>query len=142
MKKIIYVILITLLCHNCLAFGQKKGIQMIQIEYIDFTTLTDSKISCDNFELAGDYKKITITNRKKINSFENKLFCGVKDTLNNYTLDSRAKIILYKKSNCNDTICISKYGYCINDLVIRDKKFINYIEVLIKSIDNNFSYEF
>ena len=61
MKKIIYVILITLLCHNCLAFRQKKGIQMIQIEYIDFTTLTDSKISCDNFELAGDYKKITIT---------------------------------------------------------------------------------
>ena len=142
MKKIIYVILITLLCHNCLAFGQKKGIQMIQIEYIDFTTLTDSKISCDNFELAGDYKKITITNRKKINSFENKLFCGVKDTLNNYTLDSRAKIILYKKSNCNDTICISKYGYCINDLVIRDKKFINYIVVLIKNIDNNFSNEF
>ena len=142
MKKIIYVILITLLCHNCLAFGQKKGIQMIQIEYIDFTTLTDSKINCDNFELAGDYKKITITNRKKVNSFENKLFCGVKDTLNNYTLDTRAKIILYKKSNCNDTICISKYGYCINGFVIRDKNFINYIEVLIKSIDNNFSYEF
>lgn len=42
---------------------------MIQIEYIDFTTLTDSKINCDNFELAGDYKTIIITNRKKINSF-------------------------------------------------------------------------
>lgn len=69
MKKNIYVILITLLCHNYLAFAQKKEIQMIQIEYIDFTTLTDSKINCDNFELAGDYKTIIITNRKKINSF-------------------------------------------------------------------------
>lgn len=69
MKKNIYVILIILLCHNYLAFAQKKEIQMIQIEYIDFTTLTDSKINCDNFELAGDYKTIIITNRKKINSF-------------------------------------------------------------------------
>ena len=69
MKKNIYVILIILLCHNYLAFAQKKEIQMIQIEYIDFTTLTDSKINCDNFEHAGDYKTIIITNRKKINSF-------------------------------------------------------------------------
>jgi len=141
MTKIIYTIIITL-CYNCLAFGQKEEIQKIQIKYIDFTTLTDSKICCDNFELAGDYKKITITNRKKITNFEKKLYCGVKDTLRNYILDSRAKIILYRKSNYNDTICVSRYGYCVNDLVIRDEKFINYIEMLIKGIDKNFSYEY
>lgn len=125
MKKNIYFIIITLLCNYCFAFGQKKGIQMIKIKYIDFTTLTDSKIYCDNFEQAGDYKTITITNKQTIKNFEKKLFSGVKDTIENQIIDSRAKIILFYKSNCNDTICVSKYDYCINNMVIRDKRLIN-----------------
>jgi hypothetical protein len=142
MKKFIYSIVIAFLCFNSFSFGQKKEIQMIQIKYIDFTALTDSRIDCENFEFSGDYKKITITGRKIINTFEKKLFCGVKDTLKDYSLDARAKIILYSKLNGNDTICISKFGYCINNLVIQDVKFIDYIEKLIKSNDKNFSYKF
>lgn len=128
MKNTIYSIIVFLLLFtmSCQTSNKKENkIEKIQIEAMDMDILTTISIDCDKFIGDVDY---SITDTAEINVFLRQLENLEPLDSGNWSVDTRAKVILYSANDTN-TICaglILKY----ND------KFYHTPEWLIEYINN------
>jgi len=137
------ILIVILLLTFSYVFSQLKvPVKYIKIEYIDFTVLTDVDIYCDTFEQGLSYNTILIKDVRSIEKFMCDFYKAQKDTIKDYHLDVRCKIIVFYNKNQIDTICLSRFGYCYNNSVVfKDDKFIDFVGRFIRERDNHFVYK-
>lgn len=91
--------------HNEIATENK--IEKIQIKATDPYTCTFIRIDCDDFEFVfnNDYVNVSITDTMAINRFLSQLENLEPLDSGNWSVDTRAKILLYSQNDTN-TICV------------------------------------
>jgi hypothetical protein len=127
MKTIIFITLILFcVCDN----HKQSDVNYIEIRKADFSILTFTSISCDDFEkyFTTDKEIIIIndvTTIKKILDF----VCKLKEDTDNYIPDVRAKLLIHYKNNKVDTLCMSQIGLTMyNKSYIVTKEFVDFID--------------
>lgn len=133
------IVLFILLISRSISLFSQENKEKLEIKYFDFYMTTDMKIECSEFERAGDYKTIQIDDSISISTVLLFISNFKEDTSNEFTPDTRAKIIFFNKYGIENTICISSFAICYNNKhVLYDEKFINYIKERIKQKDKKF----
>jgi len=133
-------IFLMLMIRCSLLIPQDKVIS-VEIKYLDFTLTTDMKIECSEFEKAGDYKTILITDTTIILTILSMTRNLKIDIVKGYMPDTRAKIILRKEHGDKEIICLSNFSVCYNNTpMVFDYCYANYFKYLIKQNDKYFDF--
>lgn len=132
--------MIIILYKSTFSFCQ-SDFKVMDIKYFDFSMTTDSKIDCNLFEYAGNFKTIQYTDSTKIKEFLFLTKSLKRDTAESYMPDVRAKIILRTRDGEKDIICLSNLGICFNNTPMKmNDKYLYYIKRLIKAKDKEFDF--
>ena len=147
MNKLLKNIFFILFSFSILSFGQNKQEKFVLIKYIDFYEPYNAYFDCDNFDLYGiffDLEFIMLQDTDIINTFIQHLNYVVKDTIKLNVNTAQhipyftccARIIIYNDPGPNDIICVgNKSLYTINNILVKDEGFINYIKELLNQVD-------
>jgi hypothetical protein len=90
---------------------------------------TSADVNCKDFESTfGDVIKVRQINNKSVfNEFET-LLKGLKKNDQNCSVDVRKKILVFRKDNIIDTLCVGRFGIVFNNQVIcRNEDLLEYV---------------
>lgn len=128
------IFLVIISCHIPKNDTKKQNniIEKIQIKATDLGILTIIDINCDKFENAfDDHINYYITDTAEINEFMNQITELQPLDSGNWSVDTRAKIILYSANDTN-TICVGLNFLNYNNKFYDTSQWlIDYIENLV-----------
>ena len=87
-----------------------KKLNKVKINYVDKDILTFFSVSCEDFEmLFGDYKTITLTDRKDVDVIKSCLR-KLSSNSDSNSIDCRVKVYLYNNESLISVVCFDRFG--------------------------------